>query len=148
MPLKRPLGVTLLLWMVLSLSAWGAVRFAASLRWWDVLSMFDSRLSPVYLSISGAGWVLAGGVLIWGALSRKRWAYPAIPTYFILWLTVYWIERVLLSIPKTEPAIRPDHVVVIFSGDVSLRTAQKHEKFSYQKRGIWATQLTFNICRS
>jgi hypothetical protein len=79
--------------MVLSLSAWGAVRFAASLRWWDVLSEFEFRLSPVYLSITGAGWALAGGVLIWGVLSRKTWTFPAIPTYFVLWLSIYWIER-------------------------------------------------------
>lgn len=100
MPLKRPLGVTLLLWMVLSLSAWGAVRFAASLRWWDVLSRFDSRLSPVYLSISGAGWVVAGGVLIWGVLSRKKWTYPALLSYFLLWVVVYWIERLFFQAPR------------------------------------------------
>jgi hypothetical protein len=97
MPLKRPFGVTLLLWMVLSLSAWGAVRFAASLRWWDVLSEFESRLSPVYLSITGAGWALAGGVLIWGALTRKKWTYPAIPVFFAGWLSMYWVERIFFQ---------------------------------------------------
>ena len=100
MPLKRPLGVTLLLWMVLSLSAWGAVRFAASLRGWDVLFKYDSRLSPVYLSISGAGWVVAGAVLVWAILSRKKWTYPAVPGYFLLWVVVYWIERLFFQSPR------------------------------------------------
>jgi hypothetical protein len=97
MPLKRPFGVTLLLWMVLSLSAWGAVRFAASLRGWDVLSEFESRLRPVYLSISGAGWAVAGGVLIWGILSRRKWTFPAIPIFFIGWLSIYWMERIFFQ---------------------------------------------------
>ena len=97
MPLKRPFGVTLLLWMVLSLSAWGAVRFAASLRWWDVLSEFESRLSPTYLSLTGAGWAVAGGVLLWGMLSRRRWSHPAIPIFVILWLSMRWVERIFFQ---------------------------------------------------
>jgi hypothetical protein len=69
MPRKRPFGVTLLLWLVLSLSAWGTVRLLAALRWWDVLNEFEARLSPLYLSITGAGWVLKGGELLWSLFS-------------------------------------------------------------------------------
>lgn len=102
MPHKRPFGVTLLLWMVLFLSVWGAVRFAASLRWWDALSEFESRLSPLYLSITGAAWAVAGGVLIWAISNRKSWAYPANPTYFILWLTIQWIERLFFQADRAN----------------------------------------------
>ena len=97
MPLKRPFGVTLLLWMVLSLSAWGAVRLFAALHWWDVLTEFDARLSPLYLSITGAGWVVAGGVLLSGMLMVKAWARPAIFTSILLWLIEYWIERIFFQ---------------------------------------------------
>ncbi len=97
MPFKRPFGVTLLAWMVLSLSAWGTVRLAASLRWWDMLTEFESGLSPVYLSITGAGWAVAGGVLLWGMLSRRRWSRPTVPVFVMLWLSVYWIERVFFQ---------------------------------------------------
>ena len=102
MPHKRPPGVTLLLWMVLSLSAWGAVRFAASLRWWDVLSEFESGLSPLYLSITGAGWAVAGGVLLWGLWSRRRWSIPALPVYLILWLSIQWVERAFFQSPRAS----------------------------------------------
>ncbi len=97
MPLKRPFGVTLLLWMVLSLSAWGAVRFAASLRWWAVLSEFGSCLSPLYLSITGAGWTVVGCVLIWGVLSRQKWSYPGLLVFFVGWLSNIWIERIFFQ---------------------------------------------------
>ena len=90
---KRPFGVTLLLWMVLSLSAWGALRLIAALRWWDVLTEFDSRVSPLYLSITGAGWVVAGGVLLSGMLMVKAWARSAILPFILLWLIEYWLER-------------------------------------------------------
>src|ERR1044071_2828526 len=78
MPQKRPFRVTLLLWLVLSLSAWGAVRLFATFRWWSVLNEFGARLSPLYLSITGAGWIVVGGVLLWGLFRGKRWTRLAI----------------------------------------------------------------------
>ncbi|NWG08444.1 MAG: hypothetical protein HXY35_17335 [Chloroflexi bacterium] len=102
MPHKRPFGVTLLLWMVLSLSVWGAARFVASLRWWGVLSEFEYGLSPVYLSIAGAGWVVAGGVVIWAAMNHRRWAHPALPIFLIGWLFQYWVERLFFQAERSN----------------------------------------------
>jgi len=97
MPRKRPFSVTLLLWMVLSLSAWGAVRLSGALHGWDVLTEFGARLSPIYLSITGAGWGVAGGVLLFNMLTIKTWARPAILTSILLWLIEYWIERIFFQ---------------------------------------------------
>ena len=97
MPLKRPFSVTLLVWMGLSLSAWGMIRLAAVLRWWDMLSEFDASLSPLYLSITGAGWGAAGCVLLYGILSKRTWARPAIITSILLWLIEYWGERIFFQ---------------------------------------------------
>ncbi len=94
---KRPFGVTLLLWLVLTLSAWGVVRLFAALRWWAVLNEFGARLSPLYLSITGAGWVLVGGALLWGLFSGKSWPRWAIPASILLWLVGYWIERLFFE---------------------------------------------------
>ena len=102
MPRKRSFGVTLLLWLVLSLSVWGLVRLLAALRWWDVLNEFDARLSPLYLSITGAGWAAVGGILLWGIFSGKRWTRLAIPVSVFLWLTAYWIERIFFEAPRAN----------------------------------------------
>jgi hypothetical protein len=99
---KRPFGVTLFLWMVLSLSAWGAIRLFAALRWWDVLYEFDAHLSPLYLFITGAGWVLAGGILLWSIWSGKTWARWAIPVSIGIWLLEYWIERLFFQSPRAN----------------------------------------------
>jgi hypothetical protein len=99
---KRPFGVTLLLWLVLSLSVWGAVRWLAALRSWDVLAEFEARLSPVYLSITGAGWVLGGALLLWGLFTAKRWVRLAIPLLVLLWLLEYWIERLFFEAPRAN----------------------------------------------
>ena len=100
MPRKRPFGVTLLLWLVLSLSAWGTVRLFAALRFWDELNEFGARLSPLYLSITGAGWAVVGGVLLWGLFSGKLWTRRAVPASIFLWLVEYWIERIFFESPR------------------------------------------------
>jgi hypothetical protein len=99
---KRSFGVTLLVWLVLSLSAWGLVRFLAALRWWDVLNEFGACLSPLYLSITGAGWAAVGGVLLWSLFRGKRWARWAIPTSIFLWLIGYWVERIFFESPRAN----------------------------------------------
>jgi len=99
---KRPFGVTLFLWMVLSLSAWGLLRLLAALRWWGVLNQYHSRLNPLYLSIMGAGWAVAAIVLLWSIWARKRWAYPAIPISIVLWLAEYWLERNFFESPRAN----------------------------------------------
>ncbi len=99
---KRPFGVTLLLWLVLSLTVWGAVRLLATLRWWDVLNEFDARLSPLYLSITGTGWIVAGGVLLWGLFSAKLWASRATLIAISLWLVQYWVERLFFEASRAN----------------------------------------------
>jgi len=88
--------------MVLSLSVWGAIRLFAALRWWDVLYEFHARLSPLYLCITGAGWVLAGGILLRSIWSRKAWARWTIPASISLWLAEYWIERLFFQAPRAN----------------------------------------------
>src|SRR5512141_3028021 len=99
---KRPFGVTLLVWMVLSLLAWGAIRFFATLRGWDVLIEFRSGLSPWYLSITGAAWSVVGGGLLASLFIRKKWTARAILTSISIWLIEYWIERVFYQLPRAN----------------------------------------------
>lgn len=101
-PQKRPFGVTLFLWMVLILSVWGLLRFFGALNWRDVLSQFGASLGPLYLSITGAGWTVAGAVLFWSILSRKRWAHAAVPLSVAAWLVEYWIERIFFEASRAN----------------------------------------------
>jgi hypothetical protein len=88
--------------MVLSLSGFGFLRLFAALGWRDVLSEFHASLSPLYLSITGAGWFLAGIVLVWSIAAGKRWAYSAIPAAIVLCLVEYWIERLFFEAPRAN----------------------------------------------
>jgi hypothetical protein len=88
--------------MVLILSVWGTVRFFAALRWWDVLSEFGSSLSPLYLSVIGAGWAVAGGVLISAIYRRQGWARLGSFAFILLWLIEYWIERIFFQAQRAN----------------------------------------------
>jgi hypothetical protein len=111
---RRPFGVTLLLWLVLSLSAWGAVRLIAALRFWNMLNEFEARLSPLYLSITGAGWIVVGAVLLWGVFSGQRWTYWAIPASVLLWIFQYWAERIFFQSPRANIAFALTLTVLFF----------------------------------
>jgi hypothetical protein len=99
---RRPFGVTLLLWLVLSLSAWGAVRLIAALRFWNMLNEYEARLNPWYLSLTAAGWMAVGAVLLWGLFSGKLWTSRAILVSIVLWIIQYWIERVFFEAPRAN----------------------------------------------
>jgi len=88
--------------MVLSLSGWGAVRLLSALRWWETLREFGARLDPLYLSITGAGWGVAGGVLVWSMWSGRAWSRLAILASTFLWLAEYWIERRFFQLPRAN----------------------------------------------
>lgn len=84
------------------LSAWGAVRLAAALRWWDVLTEFESSLSPLYLAGSGAVWCAAGGVLFWGVLTGRSWLRFALLTAAVLWYGQHWVERIYFQAARAN----------------------------------------------
>ena len=127
MPRRRPFSVTLLLWLVLSLSAWGLLRLAGALRWWDVLYENDARLSPLYLSITGAIWAITGIVVLWSIFSRKRWAYMAIPIAILVWLAQYWIERTFFEGQRSNLAfaIIASGVILTFTSIIAFHRTTK-----------------------
>ena len=101
--------------MVLILSAWGAVRFFAALRWWDALNEFETSLSPLYLSITGAGWGAAGCVLLFGISRRKAWARLAVFASILLWLIEYWTERVFFEAARANLPFALSSSILIFA---------------------------------
>jgi len=127
MPSKRPFGVTLLLWMVLILSAWGVTRFVAALQAWDVLHEFVASLSPLYLSITGAGWGVAGGVLLSGIWMRKSWTRYMIVTSIFIWLIEYWLERIIFQPPRANLpfAIVCSVIVIIITVSITILPGTK-----------------------
>lgn len=101
---RRPYGVTLLIWLVLSLSAWGGLRLLAALRWRDVLREFEAQAGPFYLAVSGAVWFVGGLFLLWSIWRGKRWSWAALLGAAGICAAWYWSERLLLQSARPNSA--------------------------------------------
>jgi len=91
--MKRPFGVTILLYLVLSLTAWSGLRLYSAIRWWETLSEFASPPGPWYIAVSGGFWLVASILLFWGMWQASAWIRYALlgaGAGFTVW---YWIDR-------------------------------------------------------
>jgi hypothetical protein len=95
---KQPFRATLLLWLVLLLTIWNALRAWTAFSWRNVLTEFSG--GPLYIGVSGLIWL---GIGIWLLLSLWRQeAYARIlllasATSYSVWV---WIERLFLQVPR------------------------------------------------
>lgn len=95
--MKRPFAVTSLLFAVLCLTAWSAIRLYASIVNWNLLTEFASRPGPIYIAATATFWTLSG-VALWMALRRRN---PRARTYLAIYVLGYtlwwWADRLLLQ---------------------------------------------------
>jgi hypothetical protein len=95
--MRRPFSVTILLWLVLSLTVWSGLRLVTAIQWWRTLLEFASSPGPLYIAISGVAWLVAGIGLLWGIWQAKTWARVALlgaGAGFTVW---NWSDRLLLQ---------------------------------------------------
>ncbi len=95
--MKRPFSVTILLWLVLSLTVWSGLRLVSAIQWWGTLLYFASPPGPLYIAISGGFWLTASIALLWGMWQAKAWIRYALlgaGAGFTVW---YWCDRLLLQ---------------------------------------------------
>lgn len=81
--------------LVVSLLGW--MRMANAIWLWDVLVMYHSSVSPLYLAFSGAAWGLAALMAaVWLILRRRRapWVSGLAASGMVAW---YWLDRLLLT---------------------------------------------------
>ena len=93
--MRRPLGVTILLWLVLSLSAWGGLRLVTAIRWWDTLLEFVPAPGPLYIAISGGIGLLSGMLLLWGIWQANAWIRYALLGTGVIFIAWYWGDRLI-----------------------------------------------------
>lgn len=138
---NRPFGVTLLLCMVLMLTAWGATRVAAALRWWDVLVEFGSRLSPGYFAVTGSIWAVAGVALCWGIIARSGTIRLRLASAAGLWQAQWWIERVFFQSERSNlPFALIASAVILLIAAIILLHASTIRYFSISEEHEQADQ--------
>ena len=100
--MKRPFGVTILLWLVLSLSVWGGLRLVTAIQWWGTLLEFAARPGPLYIAISGGVGLLSGLALLWGMWQAKAWTQYALIGVGAVFTVWYWCDRLFFQSAHTN----------------------------------------------
>ncbi len=94
---KRPSSVTSLLFVVLCLTTWNALRLFASIADWDVLAEFAPRPGPLYIAASASFWTL-GGLALWRAIRRRQpRAHLAVAAFLVGYAAWWWADSLLLQ---------------------------------------------------
>ncbi len=106
---KRPWSVTLLMAIVLIITAINLIRLVLSVRYWNFLGT-RSGISPIYLAVTGLVWSIAGIFLVWGLWKAKTWAPRLMQAVTLTYALYYWLDHIFLM----------DHGVSGGTGAVSM----------------------------
>lgn len=99
---KRPSSVTSILFAVLSLTAWNAIRLVAAISDWDLLAEFAPRPGPFYIAASASFWTLSG-LALWTVIRRRHpRAQFATAAYVLGYAVWWWADRLLLQSPQSN----------------------------------------------
>ena len=95
---KIPFRATLLLWLVLSLTAWNALRLWTAIAWHNVLDEFSVE-PTMTTAVSGAFWMVTGIILLWSIWQKKAWAAKLLIGAAAGYTVWYWSERLIWQNP-------------------------------------------------
>ena len=96
-PSPQPLGVTFLLGIVLSLSAWQGLRLIQAIRFWDILDEYGVRNGPAYLAVSGGAWLVAGLALAWFIRRGLPWGRGMTFLAAVGYTAWVWFDRLAIQ---------------------------------------------------
>jgi len=94
---KFSFQVTLVLWLVLILTAWNTVRLATGIFWHDTLKMYTPHPGPAYIAVTGALWALIGLFLLWSWWNRKPYMRTALLVASGLYTAWNWADRLFVQ---------------------------------------------------
>lgn len=96
---KPSFRVTLLIWLVLTFTAWNALRAWTSFAWRNVLSEYSPQPGPTIITVSSMLWLIVGLVLIWSIWQNKAWSsklFFGAAAGYTVW---FWSERLIWQNP-------------------------------------------------
>ncbi|MFW5714505.1 MAG: hypothetical protein ACOCYU_07525 [Brevefilum sp.] len=93
---RRPILLTLLLWIFVLWTILGWLRFFGALINNAVIVEFLPGWVFGYLLTAGLIWGLAGIPVIWGLIFGRAWTHKMILFAALIYPLIYWIERLFI----------------------------------------------------
>ena len=94
---KFSFQVTLVLWLVLILTAWNIMRFTTGIFWRDTLMTYAPHPGPIYIAGTGAFWALTGFFLLWSWWNGRPYTRAALLTAGGLYAAWSWADRLFVQ---------------------------------------------------
>lgn len=105
----RPLSVTLLAFLVLSIAGSNLTRTVLAAQQWKFIQSWPG-VSPLYILLSGLVWTLAGLTALWGLWRGLHWGARLTQALALTYALYYWLDNIL----------RVDHPFSLASGSLRL----------------------------
>jgi len=97
MPIKRPFPVTLLAFAVLFLAVLNGVRFGAAIINWNILTAYTPQPGPIYITLTGLFWCLAGFLTFMAIWLMKPIGWYAGWLFCLSFTASYWLDRLIIQ---------------------------------------------------
>jgi hypothetical protein len=125
---RLPLRITLLLWLVLIITAWNLIRLVTSIGWYDTLNTYAQRPGPFYIGVTGAIWTLIGLFLFWGFIRGAGWTRMAILAAGFIYGAWLWLDKLFI-----QPQLRVNWpfdllITIILLGFITAVVLDPHNK--------------------
>ncbi|MEA3349062.1 MAG: hypothetical protein U9Q82_00410 [Chloroflexota bacterium] len=104
---KRPLPVTLLVVVVLSLTSLPWFGLHETWQHWDFLHTLPLSAPVLYLALTDAFWGLAGLALTWGLWTGRTWAWKGAQVAALGYALFYWLDKLVFASPEVIQARWP-----------------------------------------
>ncbi len=133
---KLPLRITLLLWLVLIITAWNIVRLATSIAWRDTLGTYAPWPGIFYIGLTGAIWALTGLVLFWGFIRGEVWSRIAILVASFIYAAWFWADRLFIQ-PQVRANWQFDFLLtIILLGFITVVVLDHYNYIYFIKRDL------------
>jgi hypothetical protein len=132
----RPLRISILAICILWFTALNGLRMGEAIYFWRTLTEY--RVSPLYISLSGGLWLIAGLKLVWGLLQGKAWARTAVTCGTILYTFWYWFDRLVLEEPHANwPFVLTANIIlllILFSILFSQKSSLFYKRDAHERQ--------------
>jgi hypothetical protein len=98
--MKRPNGIILLVLLVSFNGASNLLRLCEAIFFWSVLVKYHA--SPLYLTITGAFWLITASILTIGIWGKNKWAWAGTIIGISCYGGWYWLDRFKIEIPHAN----------------------------------------------
>ncbi len=97
---RRPLRVTLLLWLVLFVISYNVIRLWTAITWSDLMTEVNNQPGWLINALIGGLWISLGCIVFYGIFTLKKWARKGVAGLSIGYIAMYWFERLLWQTPR------------------------------------------------